>query len=424
MGELWRRFWLPFMMSSELPAPDCPPKRVRILSEDLVAFRDTAGRVGLLGNHCPHRGASLFFGCNQEGGLRCVYHGWKYDVHGRCIEMPNEPASSTYKDKIQHKAYPCREAGGFIWAYMGPASLKPRDLPRFGFNVVPEKHRLCHKLLVYCNWLQAMEGDVDPAHVSFLHGNLAGPANLPWRERLRVGGSFGSSSNNPSVTTRNLPDATQDIAPAMFVKETDYGLAVGARRRSGADSYFWRINQFLMPGNALIPAPHGANQQCTMRIPIDDDSSWNFRVRWNDHRPLTAEELEDYTKIGINLPEVDPMTFVPVENKDNDYLIDRSRQGAVSMTGIKSISQQDRAATESMGPIYDRTQEHLCTTDAGVIALRKILLRAVRDLQQGVEPAQPANAAVYHVRAPEIKAARDVPFDQLVEEYVLDVTRL
>jgi phenylpropionate dioxygenase-like ring-hydroxylating dioxygenase large terminal subunit len=305
---------------------------------------------------------------------------------------------------------------------MGPKALKP-EMPQFGFNLVPESYRLCHKVMVYCNWLQAMEGDVDPAHISFLHGNLAGPRELPWRERLRRGGAYSDSSNN-SITARNSQAATEDISPAIFVKETDYGLAVGARRNSGADSYFWRINQFLMPGHALIPAARGVNQQATLRIPIDDEQSWNFRVRWNDDRPLTAQELEDYHKGGISLPETDPATFIPVENKDNDYLVDRKRQGSVSMTGIKSISQQDRAVNESMGPIYDRTQEHLGTTDVGVVALRKILIRAVRQLQEGIEPPQASNGAIYRVRAPELKAGRDVSFDQLVDEYVLDVARL
>ena len=413
MGELWRRFWLPIMLAKELPERDGPPVRARILSEDLIAFRDRSGAIGLVANNCPHRGASLFFGRNEEEGLRCVYHGWKFDRSGACIDMPNEPAESNFKSKVHVTAYAAQEAGGFVWAYMGPRSRQP-ELPRFGFNLVPENQRLSHKVLAYSNYLQALEGDLDPVHISFLHGTLAGPQDLPWRERLRLGRGIGG----------NLPDAAEDVTPTMLIKETQYGFSIGARRNSGPDHYMWRINQFLMPAYALIPGPLGLNQSCTIRIPIDDENSWAFRSRWNDNRPLTAEELVEYTRVGVSLAETHPGTFIPVEHRDNDYLIDRDKQRRTSMTGIKSISQQDRAVTETMGPIYDRTKEHLGTTDVGIIVLRRILTKAARDLQAGIEPRQAQDGGVYKARAPQLRALRSVSFDQLVEDYVLNTTRV
>src|SRR5437867_4202726 len=177
MGGLMRRYWVPFLLSSELPEPDCSPVRVTLLGERLVAYRDTDGRVGLLDVHCAHRGASLFFGRNEESGLRCVYHGWKYDLEGRCIDMPNEapesnpstPLRTSFKEKIHLKAYPCRERGGMVWTYMGPRELMP-GLPELEWAVVPEGQSFASKRLQECNWLQAMEGGIDSSHISFLHG--------------------------------------------------------------------------------------------------------------------------------------------------------------------------------------------------------------------------------------------------------------
>src|SRR5215204_3073496 len=171
MGELFRRFWLPALLPSELPAPDSEPIRFRILSEDLIAFRDTNGKVGFLDQHCPHRGASLFFGRNEECGLRCVYHGWKFDAAGNCVDMPSEPAESTFKERIRQTAYPCAERGGVIWAYLGPAERQPA-LPELEWALLPEDQRFASKRLQECNWLQAMEGGIDSSHISFLHQNF------------------------------------------------------------------------------------------------------------------------------------------------------------------------------------------------------------------------------------------------------------
>jgi len=239
-GELWRRFWLPIMLAKELPERDGPPVRARILSEDLIAFRDTSGAIGLVANNCPHRGASLFFGRNEEEGLRCVYHGWKFDRSGACIDMPNEPAESnpsaelrtSFKNKVHVTAYPVQEAGGFVWAYLGPRSLQP-ELPRFGFNLVPEEQRLSHKVMVYSNYLQALEGDIDPVHISFLHGPLDGRLDVPWRERLRLGrlrrgapDGHGARRNPHARAARRV----RALTPERRLEHDDQEVRDGARR--------------------------------------------------------------------------------------------------------------------------------------------------------------------------------------------------
>jgi phenylpropionate dioxygenase-like ring-hydroxylating dioxygenase large terminal subunit len=220
MGDLFRRFWVPALLADELPAPDCPPVRVRLLGEDLVAFKDSDGKIGLLDAHCPHRLADLFFGRNEECGLRCVYHGWKFDVNGDCVDMPNEPAESNFKHKVRTTAYPCQEWGGLIWAYMGPKDRQP-ELPQFEWARVPATHRHIGKIQVECNYLQAVEGDIDNSHVSFLHG-LLNPNQL-LTGSIRV------------IGDRNV--YAQDKAPRFSVKNTDYGIMIGARRNVDAERY-------------------------------------------------------------------------------------------------------------------------------------------------------------------------------------------
>ena len=211
MGELFRRFWLPVALSRELPKPDCPPVRLQVLSEDLIAFRDTTGQVGLLARYCPHRGASLFFGRNEEGGLRCVYHGWKFNRTGACVDMPNEPAECTFKHKIQQTAYPIREAGGVIWAYMGPQETIP-ELPQLEWTLVPQNHVYAHKRFQHCNYLQNVEGEVDSSHVSFLHREF-------WPEKFEA-----------AIAGQVLLARAKDSAPKFLVQETEYGLTIGAQR--------------------------------------------------------------------------------------------------------------------------------------------------------------------------------------------------
>jgi len=395
MGELFRRFWLPVLLSSELPEPDCTPVRVTLLGEPLVAFRDTRGFVGLLGVHCPHRGASLFFGRNEEGGLRCVYHGWKFNTEGRCVDMPNEPPASSFKDRVRHLAYPCVERGGILWTYMGPADRVPH-LPELEWTLVPESHRYVHKRFQASSYLQNVEGEVDSSHVSFLHRSLR------------------PDYDGATVSGQRLLSRARHFAPTFDVRETDYGLVIGARRNWDDGQYYWRVTQFLMPSYTMIPSEPGSPISFTAAIPIDDTHMWGYTVTWRPDRPLTSEDvarIESWTGIYA---EVDPRTFFPVANMANDYLIDREKQRHDSFTGIRGIREQDLAVQEDQhGPIADRTMEHLGSSDTAIISMRRLLLRSIADLERGVEPIAAARGGAYRVRSAAFLASRDAAFDEL-----------
>jgi phthalate 4,5-dioxygenase len=394
MGALFRRFWLPAMMASELPGPDCPPVRLRLLGEDLVAFRDSSGRVGVLGALCAHRCAPLFFGRNEANGLRCVYHGWKYDVTGQCVDMPNEPPESNFKHKVQQRAYPVREAGQVLWVYMGPPDRVP-PLPDLEWLHLPPEHVYVHKRLQECNYLQNLEGELDSSHVSFLHARwdgYFGPAGHPL---------FG------------------DTAPRFQVLETDYGLLIGARRDAEDDSYYWRITQFLLPSYTIIPPRPGAFLDFTAAIPVDDENMIGLTIGWRPDRPLDGEDRAKIESWDWVYPEVEPGSFRTVRNQANDYQLDREMQRTVSFTGIKGLRDQDAAVQEGMGAICDRTQEHLGSADAGVIQARRLLLRLVRELQQGQEPHAAEHGELYGVRAVQIILKRGVPFQEGAKEALI-----
>src|SRR5215216_4786064 len=279
MGNLMREYWVPAMLSSEVPSPDSDPVRVLLLGEQLIGFRDTSGRVGLLAHNCPHRGASLFFGRNEENGLRCVYHGWKFDTDGTCVDMPNEPPESDFKSKVRTTAYPVQDRGGVLWAYLGPSEDVPPP-PELEWTHVPASHRLVTKRIQFCNFLQNVEGEVDSSHVSFLHSKVASPA-----------AGAGIQSTLPDYMAR-------DRAPRFFVVPTEYGLLIGARRNAEDDSFYWRITQYLMPSYTMIPVPVGYPVSFTGATPIDDESMMGFTVTWHPDRPLTADEraqIESWT---------------------------------------------------------------------------------------------------------------------------------
>jgi phthalate 4,5-dioxygenase oxygenase subunit len=405
MGNLLRCFWQPVALASELPQPDCDPLRITVLGEKLVAFRDSQGQVGLLATNCPHRGASLFFGRNEDSGLRCVYHGWKFDRDGTCVDMPNEPAESDFRTRVKAQAYPCQERGGVLWAFMGPSASMPEP-PALEWTRVPESHRYVTKRVQACNFLQNVEGEVDSSHVSFLHSKASSKA-------------ASAGIDDPLVA---LPDyMARDRAPRFFVLPTPYGQLIGARRDAEADSYYWRITQFLMPTYTMIPVPVGQPVSFTAATPIDDTQMLGFTVTWHPDRPLTSSERAQIESwMGVHT-EVDPSSFVPVRNKGNEYLLDRDLQrSGRSYTGIRGIREEDLAVQEGMGEICDRTTEHLGSADLAVIAMRRRLLEAVHALAESGEPPYEArNAADYGVRSAALVLPRDVPWNEGAAEVLV-----
>jgi phthalate 4,5-dioxygenase oxygenase subunit len=388
MGNLFRRFWTPVMLASELGGPDSAPVRVDILGENLVAFRDTGGTIGLLDAYCPHRRANLYWGRNEEHGLRCVYHGWKFDVNGQCSDLPNCPEGVNLKERVKTTSYPTLERGGLIWAYLGPADRQP-PFPNYEGFAVPASHRFMRKMIARGNYLQLMEGDVDSSHVSFLHSRV---------------------DNKPVPGTRANPNTFADKMPRWFPQETSYGLMLSAQRNAGPDHFQWRVNQYLLPYITLIAAPPGMPILHQVRVPVDDVTSMHFRCYIHPDRPLTPEEIALFEG-GIIIPEITPGTFETVENMDNDYRIDRGEQSMHSYTGIKSIVAQDLAVTQDQGgPIADRSRELLVSSDRAIIMLRKRLLTAVKSLAQGIEPPE-AQATSIAVRPGDFTLARDVPVE-------------
>ena len=386
MGALFRRHWLPFMLGQELIA-DAPPKRVQLLGECLVAFRDSAGRPGLLGEHCPHRRASLYYGRNEAGGLRCVYHGWKFDVAGKCLDMPSEPASSNFRHKVGAPAYPVIERAGLLWAYLGPPE-KRAELAEFEWLGVPDAQRYSSRWVQDCNYAQALEGEIDEAHVSFLHRRFdAGGA----AKTALTGGYF-----------------QEDTAPRYTVHETPYGLACGARRSVAGEQYLWRVNLFLLPCFTLIPPADDPHVRLFRAwVPADDEHTSVVCVTWRTDGPVREADLAQWRSGDAAHRKVLPGTTTPVERADNDYLIDREAQRMRSFTGIAGIRAQDAMVTESAGAIVDRAREHLGTSDKAVIAFRKRLLTAARQLENGIEPQTPYDPDCYRVRAHSGLAPRD-----------------
>ncbi|HEY1337934.1 MAG TPA: Rieske 2Fe-2S domain-containing protein, partial [Bryobacteraceae bacterium] len=323
--------------------------RVRLLGEDLIAFRDTNGRVGIIDEFCPHRRASLYWGRNEECGLRCVYHGWKFDVNGNCVEMPNEPEGYGFESKVRIAAYPAREYGGAIWAYLGPRESMP-ELPKLEWARVPENHRYVSKRLQETNYLQAVEGGIDSSHSNFLHASVdAFRLTDSYMEKVK-------DSENLRAKYHML-----DKAPRFIVKQTDYGLIVAVRRNAEQDSYYWRLTQFLLPSHTIIPYQPGHSIHGHCWVPRDDRTCWVWSISWNPDAPLSHEEWDGIRSETFVHAGVDPATFRPLRNKNNNYLIDREAQRHDNMTGIHGFAAQDQAIQESMGAIVDRTRERLGT---------------------------------------------------------------
>jgi phthalate 4,5-dioxygenase len=393
MGELFRQYWLPCLLASELDENDGPPVRVKLLSERLIAFRDSEGRYGLMDEFCAHRGVSLWFGRNEESGLRCVYHGWKYDVTGQCIEVPSEPDErhSSLCKKIRLKSYPLVKVGDVLWTYMGDPANTP-DLPEWEFARVPSEQTYTSKRWQECNWLQAFEGGIDSSHVSWLHAG--GLKNDPLFK--------GSKGNEYNLA---------DYKPFFEVAEAEGGLFVGARRNAEADSYYWRITPWVMPSFTMIAPRADHPVHGHWWIPIDDENCWAYSFDYHPTRALTPTEVENMKAgHGVHSENI-PGTYRPAANKDNDYLMDRDAQRRGEFfSGIKGIAIQDSSLQESMGPIVNRAKERLVSADAGIIKARQKLRKAALALrEEGVVP--PGVDPQHHrVRSAAVVLPRDESF--------------
>jgi phthalate 4,5-dioxygenase oxygenase subunit len=319
-----------------------------------VAFRDSRGRIGLLGEHCAHRGTSLFYGRNEECGLRCIYHGWKYDVDGKVLDTPAEAGDSNFKTKIHHTAYPTHEAAGVIYAYLGPRDKMPL-FPEYEWTLVPLSHTYVTKSLLECNYLQGLEGECDSSHLSLLH---------------------------QTFTPSSKRALWQDPAPVYETEETDFGVRLVAIRKTGTDQQYIRFSSFVMPVYGRVPVgrPPGEFDGFEIHIyaPLDDRHAWRYDLGFRRSRPVSEEEAHRRKQIGPD--------YVRIRNAANHYLQDREAQKRISYTGIEDFLNHDACATESMGPLYDRSQEHLGVSDKAVIAVRKFLLNTIRALLEGNEP--------------------------------------
>jgi phenylpropionate dioxygenase-like ring-hydroxylating dioxygenase large terminal subunit len=319
MGELLRRFWLPVLLSEELPDADGPPKKIVVMGEELLAFRDSRGVVGVIDQYCPHRGANLWLGRNEECGIRCVYHGWKFDTDGRCVDMPTSYPDLNAKELIRIKSYPVREWGDMIWAYMGPADAVP-ELPDLEMALVPASHRYVTKKWQDCNWVQALEGSIDTAHFTFAHLSFEKEEN----EILDIKKHF----VNPlaRMNSDQMRWIAEDPRPVIKISPHDAGLTIAGGRLTGSDNIYWRIAQFLMPVHAYAPSSMpGQNIFGQSFVPVTDTSCWIFTYAWNSERPLTQEERDGYAN-GNGVMSVVDENYVPLRNKANDYLIDRKLQ--------------------------------------------------------------------------------------------------
>lgn len=402
MGGFLRRYWLPAFLSEELPEADGRALRTRLLGEDLVAFRDTDGEVGIVSEFCLHRGASLYFGRNEECGIRCVYHGWKYNRQGDCVDMPNEPPTSAFKDRIHLRSYKVHERNGIIWVYMGPRAEVPEP-PRIEWSLIPREQALISKRLTRANWAQVLEGGIDSSHGQFLH-------------RGTIAASAGRISS--------------DTHPVYEVLDRDYGALIAARRNMEDESkYYWRIYQFLMPFYTMVPGGGGSPIIGHAFVPRDDVSTMVWSVTWHPTRAMDPErDNRPGLPIAVHVDEFREPTaeadsqWEPIGGADNDYLVDWERQKTSRYSGIPNIALQDAAMQESMGAIYSRADEHLGTSDAAILKVRRRWMALAKAASADATRELPGenNPESFLVRSCSLVLPKDEPWLDQAQKY-LDV---
>ena len=363
LGTFFRRYWIPAAKLEEIREPGGAPARVGLLGEKLVAFRDPDGKAGLLKEHCPHRGASLAYGRNESGGLRCLYHGWKMAHDGRIPDMPAEPADSKMKKTLRHTAYPVREAGGLLWTYMGPADKMP-PFPAFPWLEMPEGHLHVVKMYQDNNYLQGLEGDLDPAHPNYLHRDFDEEI-----KRLSWAG----------IGWKSMADVLFDGAPVLHTEETPQLMRVAAvRRTSDPELSYVRVFEWVAPFYTHIPTGVGESRLFKAWLPIDDHSCFTFYIHYDPRRKLDVDAI--HSNWGHETHGPDYRTAHTIQNL---HLQDRRMMVKGNFSGIRGASIQDRAVQETMGPVVDRTQEHLGTSDRAVIFYRRLLLKKIAEMEEG-----------------------------------------
>lgn len=395
MGQTFRNYWMPALLSRELPHADCPPIRLKLLGEDFIAFRDSTGNVGIVEPRCPHRGANLFFGRNEACGLRCIYHGWKFDRHGNCIDIPNTTpdVAERLKPRASIRALVVEEKGDIVWVYFGES---PPPLPDFEYLSVPPEQRFVSKKFQQCNWAQAVEGGLDTSHFSYLHAGIFEGE----KASLLDGGKRPTiQGENESPSQSRFRWLIEDGAPRFSVLDHDAGLLLCAARTADDDQTYWRMTQYLLPNHSLTPGnfPEDTSLMNTW-VPFDDESCWIFCYAWHPDREISEAERNRYLEGRGLFAEVDD-EFMPVRRRENDYLVDRNLQRDTNYTGIENISEQDQAVADSQGTIADRTRELLVQTDLGVTRFRATIMKACEATASGERPKGSTNPTAYRVRS-------------------------
>jgi phthalate 4,5-dioxygenase len=408
MGRLMRSHWLPVCMVEEVAEPDGAPVRARLLGEDIVVFRDSAGRIGALAEHCTHRGASLAFGRNEEGGLRCLYHGWKFDVDGNALDMSSEPPDSAMRKAIRQKAYPVREGGGFVWVWMG-AKDAMRDFEPPAWAPKPDIRYAIVKVHAACNWAQVLEGSIDSAHSSSLHSTEMPAAQV----------------DGAKATRTSWPRPSNDKAPRLQFQPTSYGFRYAAIRKpilNPETHQYVRTTLFVAPFTVLIP-PNDQYNLAQMLVPVDDVNSMFYWIAWHPDpaKGIAQEEWRTFCAAtpGIDLDE----NFRKKRNLQNRYLQDREAMKRGDFTGIRGIPTQDMAMWESMGSIADRSQDHPGSSDVAVVQFRRMMVNAAKRVAEGgpaigtTEPRVPhAKLASYEGVVPKTVDWRTLGVHDLAEE--------
>lgn len=371
-GELMRRYWQPAALTAELVG-NRPVKPVRLLGEELVIFKDEEGRYGLVERNCCHRGADLAFGRLEDGGLRCPFHGWLFGVDGACLQQPGEPAGSSFHRKVRQPAYPCVEKNGIVFAYLGPLAEgeAPPRLPDFDCFAAPDAYTFAFKGLWECNWLQAMEVAIDPVHASFLHRFFEDEDDEEYGQQFR-------GKTQSVAVTKVLREYD---SPALEVAETDYGLRIAALREMDAGKMHIRVTNALFPHGAVIPMSSDMNLT-QWHVPIDDTSCYWYAMFTDYNREVDKVTMHEQRIHAVTLPD-----YRPVKNRSNNYGFDPEEQRTQTYTGMgMDINVHDQWAVESLGPIQDRTREHLGYTDKAITAYRRRLFRGMEAVERGEDP--------------------------------------